>query len=341
MKKLEDIIDHSIDNSYIKGIVVSLHSDDRSFIYAKGNISTEQQYFIASTTKLYVSAIFLKLAEMGKLQLDDPIIDYISPVLLSGIHQYKGIDYSAKITLHNLLSQTSGLPDYFLGKRKNGRSLQDEILAGNDQTWNLERVLLDISQMKPPFPPGWKNRALYSDTNYQILGRILENIYGCSLTDVFKKEIFEPLGFRHTYLYTDVSNDTPQPLNYKKNVLNIPKAMASFGADGGIVSTVEESMIFIKAFINGFFFSDRTLKSIQVWKRIFFPLQYGIGIARFKLPRIFSPFKPFPELIGHSGLSGAFAFYCPSKNTYLTGTVNQIAKPGTSFKLMLKLLNAW
>ncbi|HRF78260.1 MAG TPA: hypothetical protein PLJ00_15230 [Chitinophagales bacterium] len=40
----------------------------------------------------------------------------------------------------------------------------------------------------------------------------------------------------------------------------------------------------------------------------------------------------------HSGLSGAFAFYCPEKDCYITGTVNQIHKPGSSFKLMVKLL---
>jgi hypothetical protein len=58
---------------------------------------------------------------------------------------------------------------------------------------------------------------------------------------------------------------------------------------------------------------------------------------RFRLPRIFSPFQAQPELIGHSGLSGAFAFYAPAKRTFITGTVNQLAYPDTSFRLMLKL----
>ncbi|MDO8869603.1 MAG: hypothetical protein Q7V10_02515 [Methanobacteriaceae archaeon] len=73
--------------------------------------------------------------------------------------------------------------------------------------------------------------------------------------------------------------------------------------------------------------------------KIFFPLQYGIGLMRFKLPRIFSPFKSVPELLGHSGLSGAFSFYCPEKDIYLTGTVNQAAYPDLSFNLMVKIIN--
>jgi len=116
-------------------------------------------------------------------------------------------------------------------------------------------------------------------------------------------------------------------------------AMTSFGPDGGIVSTANESMIFLKAFFNGKLFPKEYLDEMKDWNKIFFPLQYGIGIARFKLPRIFSPFKPVPKLIGHSGLSGAFAYYCPEKDIYLTGTVNQIHNAGLSYKLMIRILN--
>jgi CubicO group peptidase (beta-lactamase class C family) len=116
--------------------------------------------------------------------------------------------------------------------------------------------------------------------------------------------------------------------------------MCSFGADGGIVSTAEESMIFIKAFFNGQLFPKEYINEMKIWNNIFFPLQYGVGLARFKLPRIFSAFKSYPELIGHSGLSGAFAFYCPAKEIYFTGTVNQISNPSISYKLMIKLLSA-
>jgi hypothetical protein len=80
---------------------------------------------------------------------------------------------------------------------------------------------------------------------------------------------------------------------------------------------------------------------MKQWNKIFFPLEYGIGLAKFKLPRIFSPFKPMPELLGHSGLSGAFAFYAPEKDVFLTGTVNQISNPDISYRLMLQLLNCF
>jgi hypothetical protein len=66
-------------------------------------------------------------------------------------------------------------------------------------------------------------------------------------------------------------------------------------------------------------------------------MQSGLGIHLFKLPWIFNPTGLIPYFIGHSGLSGALAFYSPKENLYIAGTVNQIAYPDISFKTMIKL----
>jgi CubicO group peptidase (beta-lactamase class C family) len=97
-------------------------------------------------------------------------------------------------------------------------------------------------------------------------------------------------------------------------------------------------LLFLESFFNGTYFPKSYINDLQVWNRIFFPMQSGIGIHRFKLPWIFNPFGTIPELIGHSGLSGALAYYSPDKNLFITGTVNQIAYPETSFKLAIKLM---
>lgn len=108
--------------------------------------------------------------------------------------------------------------------------------------------------------------------------------------------------------------------------MDIPKAMSSFGPDGGIVSTVHEGLTFLRAFLDGTLFPEHYLEEMKQWKGIFFPLQYGHGLMRFKLPRIFSPFKPSPELIGHSGASASFLFHCPDEDLYLADTLNQIKR---------------
>jgi D-alanyl-D-alanine carboxypeptidase len=76
---------------------------------------------------------------------------------------------------------------------------------------------------------------------------------------------------------------------------------------------------------------------MQHWNRIFFPMQSGVGIHLFRLPRVFNPLGSIPYFVGHSGLSGALAFYSPEKNLFVAGTVNQVANPDLSFRTMIKL----
>jgi hypothetical protein len=66
-------------------------------------------------------------------------------------------------------------------------------------------------------------------------------------------------------------------------------------------------------------------------------MRSGIGIHLFKLPWFFNPIGTVPYFIGHSGLSGALAFYSPKENIFIAGTVNQVAHPDISFKVMIKL----
>src|SRR5690606_36982300 len=106
---------------------------------------------------------------------------------------------------------------------------------------------------------------------------------------------------------------------------------------GGMISTSQEMLVFIEAFFTGKLFLSPVLKELQVWNKIFFPMRSGLGIQLFKLPWIFDPTRSVPNFIGHSGLSGALAFFSPKENIYVTGTVNQAAHPNISFKTMIKL----
>jgi CubicO group peptidase (beta-lactamase class C family) len=142
----------------------------------------------------------------------------------------------------------------------------------------------------------------------------------------------------HTYLFENIHDNRPKSLYYKNRELLIPLAMSSFGADGGMVSTSQDMLVFIKSFFNGIFFPVHYIEQLKTWNRIFFPMRSGIGIHLFKLPFVFNPFRTIPELIGHSGLSGALAFANPARELYMAGTVNQIAFPATSFQLAIKLI---
>jgi CubicO group peptidase (beta-lactamase class C family) len=170
------------------------------------------------------------------------------------------------------------------------------------------------------------------------LGEIIRKLEGKPLDEVLNQKIIKPLGLAHTYLYTNPADIRPAVLYYKNQTLQIPKAMASFGPDGGIVSTSGDMINFIEAFFSGGLFPKDYIAEMCKWNKIFFPMQSGIGMHRFKLPWIFNPFGSVPDMIGHSGLSGAIAYHAPEKNIFIAGTVNQVAFPDRSFRLAIKLM---
>jgi len=336
-KSLQAVLDKTVDGKKISGISFAIKKDGATWSGASGNITADQPYFIASTTKLFTTAIILRLKSEGKLSFDDKISSYFDSTLLSGLHSYQGRDYSSELTIKQLLAHTSGLPDYFQNKGANGKSLEDEIANGHDQSWTFEQAIDRTKSIKPLFAPGTKNKAHYSDSNFQLLGKTIEQITGKSYSENCIELIVKPIGLSKTYLYLDPTDKTPKTLNYKSNELDIPNAMTSFGADGGMVSTSADMLVFIESFFTGKLFPAAYLADLQQWNRIFFPMQSGIGIHKFSLPWFFNPTGAIPYFIGHSGLSGAVAFYSPKEKLFIAGTVNQVAHPDLSFKTMIKL----
>lgn len=336
-KSMQTVLEKTVDGKKIFGTSFAIKKNGSSWLGASGNMSTDQSYFIASTTKLFTTAIILRLKSEGKLRLKDKINTYLESNIINGLHNYKGRDYADEITIKDLLAHTSGLPDYFQSKGANGKSLEDEIVNGNDQYWTFEQAIERTKAMKPLFAPATKNKAHYSDTNFQLLGKIIEAITSKSYSENCIDYIIKPFGLSKTYLYHDATDKTPQTLYFKARELQIPQAMASFGPDGGMVSTSTDMLVFIEAFFTGKLFPDNYINDLQEWNKIFFPMQAGIGIHKFKLPWIFNPTGAIPYFIGHSGLSGALAYYSPKENLYIVGTVNQVANPDISFKTMIKL----
>ncbi len=337
-KSLQAVLDKAVDGKKVFGTSFAVKKCDYTWQGASGNLTADRPYFIASTTKLFTTAIILRLREEGKLSLEDKISKYINASIVSGLHVYKGKDYSEEITIRHLLSHTSGLPDYFQDKSAIGLSLEDELMTGKDQSWTFEQTIEWAKIMSPLFAPGTKGKANYSDTNFQLLGKIIETITEKSYSKNCQERIIQPLGLTSTYLYQDASDDKPKTLYYKNNKLHIPKAMTSFGADGGMVSVSSDMLVFIEAFFTGKLFKISYIDEIQeVWNRIFPPMRAGVGIHMFKLPWIFNPTGAIPYFVGHSGLSGALAFYCPKEKMYIVGTVNQTAHPDISFRIMISL----
>jgi D-alanyl-D-alanine carboxypeptidase len=307
--------------------------------------------FIASITKMYTGAAAMILEERGHLCLDDPISNTLPERLVDGLHRYRGWDYSDQLRVYHLISQTSGLPDYFMEKPRDGKSVFDQLVVENDMAWDLEQVVNIVkNDLSSKFPPELKEdqqsgkKAYYADTNYQLLGAVIEATAQKPLHEVFTELFIEPLELSSTYLYgfgdkTTSAAKHPAEIYYKTWPLHIDQAMASFGPDGGMVSNVQDSLTFLENLMAGKLFANpSTLERMQNWKKVFFPLQYGLGLMLFSLPRIFSPFSPAPELVGHSGSTSAFLFLSEREKIYIAGTLNQIENQGRPFRVMLKFI---
>ena len=324
---------------HIYGAVFHVSSgDDRlNLTSASGNFQEGSCYYIASINKLFVSALILRLIAQQQVNLHDKISAYLPDEVMRGLHVYRGIDYSYDLSIAHLLSHTSGLPCYLLDKQSDGTRAMTQLEAGHDHAWSLDSVIRAVKQMKPHFPPGKEGRAKYGDTNHQLLTAIMENVTGERI-DKALTELFRELALTDTFVYDEAHAGSFIPIRYKSETVHLPLFLNSSRTE--IFSTAQDQMTFVKAFFNGSFLPRERMHELEQWNRVFFPFQYGIGIQKFSLPRLFSLLSPVPDMVGHCGSTGAVAFYVPERDLYITGTINQQARPNVAFQTAIKILRA-
>ncbi|MGY0375280.1 serine hydrolase domain-containing protein [Clostridium sp. JNZ J1-5] len=339
INKLDKVLNKTIDNKKVFDSVIYIESMDGEFSWIKsaGKMKIDTQYAIASITKMYTATVIIKLIEDGLLYFDDTIDKFFPKDYLAGLHIYKGKEYTSTITIQQLLSNTTGLPDLWTEKNATGKSYFNEIYE-EDIELTFDEALKRTKSMKSHFINGTRNKAFYSDINFDLLGEIAKAITHKELKDIYDLFIIQPQELKHTFLCEKTSVFAPIYLNAKP--LNRPLIVASTGASGGIISTAQDTMKFLKSFYTGKLFKESHLSMLYKWNRIqWFPLEYGVGMMRCKMSRLMSPLFPAPEIIGHSGSTGTFSFYCPSKSLFVTGTINQINKQ--PFPLIYLLLHCF
>ncbi len=319
---------------------------------------SETPFHYASVTKLYTAAAVMQLWEQGGVDLDAPLGAYLPSALVDGLHRLDGVDHSAAITVRHLLTHTSGLPDYFLDTPAGQTSFTDRITR-SDFTYTLDEVLDRVRQLTPSFPPqdpaAPRQRARYSDTNFQLLGEIISQVTQRSYQEAVDAQILTPLALDHTWFAGHPRSTEPRQVATMwsgEMVLDRPLAMASMAPEGGLIGTVADALVFLRALVGGELFERQdTLAAMQArWNRFGlprdraaimapgWPIEYGLGIKRYRLPRLLNAGRTSPTFIGHTGASGSWLFFCPEHDLYLAGTVDQTIAAGLPYRMLPRLV---
>lgn len=187
---LQALVDQAVKDWLIPGAVVVLRTPQGEITVGSGagelgqprTPDADTHFRIASNTKTMTSAVILQLAQEGKLRLDDPVSTYVA-----------GVPGGDAITVAQLLAMRTGLYNY-----TNSPIIADSLDRDPDRVWRPQE-LLDIAFAQPAdFAPGAEFE--YSNTNYVLLGMIIEKVDGRSLADSYQARLFGPFGMTETRL---------------------------------------------------------------------------------------------------------------------------------------------
>lgn len=375
-KTLEAILDGLIERKEIHSAILSVASGDGALRWTgtRGTISPGDSpvtpgtpWFIASITKLFIASTVLRMVEEGELALEDRLVDRLPASLTDRLHVLDEEDWTNQITIEHLLNHASGLPDYIedypakgRGKDCDGRSLVEILMEDGDRSWSLGETAQWVRErLRPHFAPqpldAKRVRIRYSDTNYQLLIGIMEARRNAPFFQVLEDLILDPLALENTWIPGHPRKGGPEAdvaaIYAGAEVFRLPQFLTAIG---DLNSTCEDLLRFLRDMVGGRLFRDAdTWRRMQArWRRFplpldraalrqpSWPIEYGLGIMRFRPPRIFTPLRPVPGVVGHTGSTGTWLFHAPEPDLYLTGAVNQMTAGPIPFRVVPEILLA-
>lgn len=264
--KLEKDLDQiATDEGFNGSILIAV---DNKILYSKGFgfADFEQQipnepstkFLIGSVTKQFTAAGIMLLHDEGLLNISDPITEYL--------------DYPTEdiITIEHLLSQNSGIPEYIFVD-------PNTVFDNMDRELTQEDLFKLVPQKTKESPPAGEVYE-YCNSNFVLLGLILERVSGFSYSEFMEKRIFEPLNMINTGSRNDFLSLDNAALGYNSyttesyQVRSGPSNLSLYRATGDIYSTVEDLYKWHVA-LNSDFLSEES-KNSMFTARI---EDYGLG----------------------------------------------------------------
>lgn len=243
---IDDYIEQQMQHLNIPGVSLAIVEGDqivylRGFGRARpgGEAPTPQTpFFIGSLTKSFTALAVMQLVEAGKVELDAPVQRYLPWFRIADPQA------SRQITVRHLLNQTSGLPGLL------GMANLADFDSRPDAT---ERQVRALSTLKITRPVGSKFE--YSNTNYNVLGLIVEAASGESYSDYIQQHIFNPLDMSHSYTSKAVAQQNDLAGGHRYwfgHPFLAPNLSIPLGSlpSGQLISSAEDMAHYLIAYLN-------------------------------------------------------------------------------------------
>jgi len=269
---------------------------------------------VGSVTKSLTAVAILQQIEQGNLKFSDTLDEFVT-----------GIKYGNEITVRDLLDMQSGVYEW-----QSDPAFQAAVVANPTMKWEPEDTVESIRKHEPEFKPG--EYVHYNESNYVLLGLILEDVTGEPAEATITKDVIEPLGLSQTSLPAPTEAEPipykmPEPFahGYNRYVLGIPTDTTNFNARmawtmGGVVSTVGDlsgwgNALGTGALLSPEMFAEQTqFCGAGAWT-YGGPSEFGYGLGVMSLG----------NWIGHAGSVPGFSavtFYEPKTGASITGVEN-------------------
>jgi len=216
VNRLDSLIEGEHSANRFDGTVVVGTKDSAVYTKAVGtanrvwNISLrmDHRFDIASVNKSFIAALTMKAVEERRLSLDDKLADLLSA------YDYQG-NFDPQIILHQMLTHTSGLPDY---QAVDPKLSENNFARFKRMHFSNSEYVDFISQLKPHGKPD--RQFYYSNFAYHLLAIILEDLYQRSFSEILMEKICEPLQLDHTFSSAsneEIHEELVEAYNYDEN----------------------------------------------------------------------------------------------------------------------------
>lgn len=228
-----------------------------SHIYNQAVMDTSRLFPQASVTKMFVSAMILQLVDEGELSLDDSIGQYLPPLP----------HVNGAIKIRNLLNHRSGIHDFIAGNTATAQSW----FAAPFVVWDPEDAVSTFIQA-PYFAEN--GGFYYSNTNYVLLGMIIENVTGSSFAEALHSRFLQPFGLTRTFFPPEdivpgplatgwTSFTTPNVYNTDAAPIYTPSSLSMIFTAGALFSRPADVSKFTRLLYTGAILSDSMLTILK------------------------------------------------------------------------------